>query len=118
MRLNLVFDSVAPVTRLGLAALTTVALGLAGCGRSGPPPVVHGGAGPRFRVVAAEDFWGSIAAQLAGPRAAVTSIVVDPGVDPHSYQPSAADARSFADANVAIVNGAGYDPWAQQLLAA
>jgi zinc/manganese transport system substrate-binding protein len=69
-------------------------------------------------VVAAENVWGSIATQLAGSRAGVRSIIVDPAADPHSYQPSARDARLLAGANVAIVNGVGYDSWAGQLLRA
>lgn len=67
-------------------------------------------------VVAAENFWGSLAAQLAGTKASVRSIIVNPGTDPHSYQPSARDARMVAGANMAIVNGVGYDDWATQLL--
>lgn len=88
-----------------------------GCGRSGPAPVSGGSSGgPRFVVVAAENFWGSLAAQLAGTRASVHSIIVDPATDPHSYQPSARDARLMAGANMAVVNGVGYDDWATQLL--
>ena len=70
----------------------------------------------RFRVVAAENFWGSLAAQLAGDRAQVQSIVTDPETDPHSYQPNAHDARAIAQANMVIVNGVGYDEWAHQLV--
>jgi zinc/manganese transport system substrate-binding protein len=74
--------------------------------------------GGRITVVAAENFWGSIAAQLAGSRAHVQSIIVNPAQDPHTYGPTAADARTLATANLVIVNGLGYDPWAPQLLAA
>jgi zinc/manganese transport system substrate-binding protein len=70
------------------------------------------------RVVAAEDFWGSIAAQIGGTHAHVVSIIDNPQTDPHAYEPTAADARTLADAQVAVLNGAGYDPWMQQLLAA
>jgi zinc/manganese transport system substrate-binding protein len=100
------------------AALLLAAMITAGCDRSAPPEVVPSGGGPAFTVVAAENFWGSIAVQLAGDRARVRSIIVDPETDPHSYQPSAADARSIAEANMVIVNGAGYDEWASQLLSA
>ncbi len=72
----------------------------------------------KLDVVAAENFWGSVAAQLAGDRASVSSIVVNPNADPHSYVPTSADARSLATAGLVIVNGIGYDPWAPQLLAA
>jgi zinc/manganese transport system substrate-binding protein len=71
-----------------------------------------------MQVVAAENFWGSIAAQLAGNRATVTSIIVNPNTDPHSYEPSAQDARTMAGANMAIVNGIDYDNWAPRLLQA
>jgi zinc/manganese transport system substrate-binding protein len=48
----------------------------------------------------------------------VTSIIVNPDTDPHSYDPTAADAIKLARARLAIVNGIGYDRWASQLLAA
>jgi len=70
------------------------------------------------QVVAAESTWGSIAAALAGNAATVTSIISNPAIDPHSYEPEAADARAFAQASVAILNGLGYDAWASRLLAA
>jgi zinc/manganese transport system substrate-binding protein len=69
-------------------------------------------------VVAAEDFWGSIAAQLGGKEVAVRSVVTNPAADPHDYEPTAADARTLAGAQVVIVNGLGYDEWAGKLLAA
>jgi len=69
-------------------------------------------------VVAVENFWGSIAAQLGGDRVHVTSVVASPAADPHDYEPTAADARALAGAQLVIVNGIGYDPWAPKLLAA
>src|SRR5579884_4039150 len=69
-------------------------------------------------VVATENFWGSIASQIAGSKATVHSIITNPAQDPHSYEPSANDARALAMAQLAIVNGVGYDPWAPKLLAA
>jgi zinc/manganese transport system substrate-binding protein len=108
---------------MGVAAVGTALVlgGLAdGCGRSGVPldSVSGGDAGASFQVVAAENFWGSIAAQLAGNRASVTSIIVNPNTDPHSYEPTAQDARTIAGAKMAIVNGLGYDNWAPKLLSA
>ena len=69
-------------------------------------------------VVAAENTWGSIAAQLGGVHVVVTSIVSDPNADPHEYESNPADARLMASASYVIVNGAGYDNWANHLLAA
>jgi zinc/manganese transport system substrate-binding protein len=68
------------------------------------------------RVVAAENFWGSIATQLAGSHATVRSIITNPQTDPHAYEPTASDARAIAGADFVIENGAGYDPWAQKLI--
>jgi zinc/manganese transport system substrate-binding protein len=75
-------------------------------------------AGGKLQVVAAENVWGSIAAQLGGSKVSVTSIIVNPSIDPHSYEPTASDARTMASAKLAIVNGIGYDTWASKLLAA
>lgn len=86
---------------------------LAGCGALGPTSRPRG-----VQVVAAENTWGAVATSLAGDRASVTSIIASPAVDPHSYEPEAADARAFAQAQITIVNGLGYDTWASQLLAA
>src|SRR5437870_1859783 len=74
--------------------------------------------GSGVRVVAAENFWGSIASQLGGDRVHVTSVITSPATDPHDYEPTAADARTLAAAQMAIVNGIGYDPWAPKLIAA
>ena len=72
----------------------------------------------KLHVVAAENFWGSIAAQLGGDRATVKSIITNPDTDPHDYEATAADGRTVASAKYVIVNGIGYDPWASKLLAA
>lgn len=100
-----------------LAALALAAATIAGCGRSGSGSV-PGARGARVQVVAAENFWGSIAAQLGGRRVRVRSIVSDPATDPHSYQPTAGDARTISGASMVIVNGIGYDEWARRLLGA
>jgi zinc/manganese transport system substrate-binding protein len=75
----------------------------------------HGGP---IQVVAAENMWGSIAAQVGGNRVHMTSIVANPATDPHDYEPNAVDARTIAGAQMVIVNGVGYDPWAPKLIAA
>jgi zinc/manganese transport system substrate-binding protein len=99
----------------GLAVLVLIGV-LAGCGRSGAPARAQ--ADGRLQVVAAENFWGSIAAQLGGEKADVRSIIVEPATDPHSYEPTARDARAIAGAQMTIVNGLGYDAWAPRLLRA
>jgi zinc/manganese transport system substrate-binding protein len=88
---------------------------LAACGSDPPDPragarVVH--------VIAAENTWGDIAAQVGGRHAAVASIIGDPSADPHLYSSNPRDAGRLAQANLVIVNGLGYDAFASKLLAA
>ncbi len=71
-----------------------------------------------IHVVAAENFWGSLITQLGGTRVSVTRIVSDPNADPHEYESNTANAIAIANAQFVIINGAGYDTWAQQLIAA
>jgi zinc/manganese transport system substrate-binding protein len=71
-----------------------------------------------IQVVAAENFWGSLVTQLGGTHVSVLSIVSDPNADPHEYESNAADAEAISNASIVIVNGAGYDDWALQLIAA
>ncbi len=66
---------------------------------AGCAPARHG---PGLQVVAAESFWGSIAAQLGGAHATVQNIIESPAIDPHSYEPTASDARKLAGADVAV----------------
>jgi zinc/manganese transport system substrate-binding protein len=96
-----------------LAALVTLA---AGCGGHSKESAAAGSSA--LQVVAAENFWGSIASQLGGTRVQVESVITSPATDPHDYEPTAADARTIAGARMVIVNGIGYDPWAQKLLSA
>jgi zinc/manganese transport system substrate-binding protein len=95
--------------------LVGIGLLLAACGQAAGV----GGGGPKvLQVIAAENFWGNLAAQLGGAHVSVTSVVTNPNADPHEYESSAQDARAFAEADYVIVNGAGYDDWATHLLAA
>ena len=99
-----------------LASLAILLLVGAGCGQA--KSGASGSSGKALRVVAAENFWGSIAAQLGGTKTEVVSLITSPATDPHDYEPTAADARTLAGAQLVIVNGIGYDPWAAKLLAA
>ncbi len=109
---------VRPFRPVAMAAITaaTVALTVAGCATTPPANATGGSGGTKIRVVAAENFWGSIASQLGGDHATVTSIITNPDTDPHSYEATPADGRTMAGAQFAIVNGIGYDPWAPKLL--
>jgi zinc/manganese transport system substrate-binding protein len=112
-----VWRRVLPVGAIAALAVTLAGL-LASCATTAPS-----GSGPadqstKIAVVAAENFWGSIAAQLGGEHVAVRSIVASPDADPHDYEPTPADGRALATAQYVIGNGAGYDPWVAKLIGA
>lgn len=97
---------------------------LAGCATTAPAgngaaTAPNGPAGKtKIAVVAAENFWGSIAAQVGGEHVSVHSVITSPDADPHDYEPTAADGRAVASAHYVVENGAGYDPWVAKLVAA
>jgi zinc/manganese transport system substrate-binding protein len=94
-----------------------VALAAGACSSSSAPGSTATN-GKGVVAVAAEDFWGSLLRQLGGDKASVTSIIGDPNVDPHSYEASASDGVKLARAKLVVVNGVGYDAWADKLLRA
>lgn len=81
------------------------------------PSAVHAADGP-IAVVAAENFYGDIARQIGGDRVAVASILNNPDQDPHLFETAPGTVRQIADAQIVIINGADYDPWAEKLLKA
>jgi zinc/manganese transport system substrate-binding protein len=94
-----------------LLALATLA---PACGASGDAAQGSG----RISVVAAENFYGDIAAQLGGPYVNVTSILSDPNADPHLFEPGTANAAAVAEARLVVDNGLGYDAFMDRLLSA
>jgi zinc/manganese transport system substrate-binding protein len=97
------------MTKLGL--LLAVAALLAGPAAAQP-------AATGFSIVAAENFYGDVARQLADTNASVTSILSNPDQDPHLFEASPSTARLLSAAAIVIYNGADYDPWMVKLLAA
>jgi zinc/manganese transport system substrate-binding protein len=73
------------------------------------------GAGGKLDVVAAENVYGDIAAQIGGPRVAVTSLLTSPTADPHLFEPGTSSGLAVADAKVVLQNGLGYDAFMTRL---
>ena len=67
-------------------------------------------------VTATTNVWGSIAEFIGGDMVEVTSIVDQPTIDPHSYEPSARDLLAVQDAEMVLVNGGGYDAFMEGLI--
>jgi zinc/manganese transport system substrate-binding protein len=70
----------------------------------------------KIDVVAAENFYGSVAKEIGGDRVSVTSILNNPDQDPHLFEVSPAIIRQIAAAQIVVYNGADYDPWIEKLL--
>ncbi len=68
------------------------------------------------KLVAAENFYGDIAAQIAMDRASIFSVMSNPDQDPHLFETSPSVVREIAAARIVVFNGADYDPWMQKLL--
>jgi zinc/manganese transport system substrate-binding protein len=68
-------------------------------------------------VIASTDVWASVARAVVGRHVAVKSILSGADIDPHSYEPSPADAAAIADAALVVFNGGGYDGWVDKVLA-
>jgi zinc/manganese transport system substrate-binding protein len=98
-----------------LQAIGMVAVALVVAAGCGSQPAGQSGT---VKVVAGESFWASIATQLGGSKVTMHTVISDPNADPHEYETTTADARYFAEADVVILNGAGYDAWGVRLLAA
>ena len=73
---------------------------------------------PAPPIVAAENFYGDVAGQVAGPGARVTSILSNPDEDPHLFEANPSTARVLSSARIVIYNGADYDSWMAKLVQA
>jgi zinc/manganese transport system substrate-binding protein len=80
---------------------------VAGCGSSS--------ADGRLGVVAAENVYGNIAAQIGGAHVSVTSILTSPTADPHLFEPGTSSGLAVAGAKVVLQNGLGYDAFMTHL---
>lgn len=69
----------------------------------------------RLFVVAAENEYGNVAAQIGGRYVTVDSIEKNPDTDPHEYEVSPSVAGDIASSDLAIQNGVGYDAFMDKL---
>jgi zinc/manganese transport system substrate-binding protein len=70
----------------------------------------------KIKIVAAENFYGEVAQAVGGDSVAVTSILSNPNIDPHAYEPTVETAKTVNDARVIIYTGIGYDAWMEKLI--
>jgi zinc/manganese transport system substrate-binding protein len=67
-------------------------------------------------VVASTNVYGDIVSRIGGDRVAVTSIISDPGQDPHSYEANARTQLALSQARIVVENGGGYDDFVGRML--
>lgn len=103
----------APVFAVAVAAVAAFAV--SGCS-PGESTTAGTTAAGTPTVVASTDVWGSVAQAVAGDDARVSSIITSGSADPHSFEPSPANAAQLADASIVVYNGGGYDPWVDAVL--
>jgi zinc/manganese transport system substrate-binding protein len=103
-----------PKEAIAACALLAALLALVGCGDDASRSSARGD--DVVGVVAAENFWGNVVAQLGGTHVHVTSIIHDPSADPHLYESDPEDAAAVADADLVVINGLELDDAVARLL--
>jgi len=99
------FPSRRAVLRHGLAALLLAAV-----------PLAQAAAAP-LKVVASFSILGDMVRQIGGADVSVDTLV-GPDGDAHTYEPTTADARKLAQAQLLVVNGLQFEAWLPRLVRA
>ncbi len=73
------------------------------------------GAGDRLRVVATTTIVGDVVARVGGDAIQLT-VLLPPGADPHTYEPTPADLTAVAQAHVLFINGLGLEGFLERTL--
>ena len=105
-----------------LFAATLGAASLTACSSSGDNSDGDAGAGSdkeTIHVVASTSIWADVAQAVVDTAQTdvninVRAIVTGNGVDPHHFEPTAADIARANEADVIIAGGGGYDAWLYQ----
>ena len=101
---------------LWIAAMSTVATVLAGCGDGDAgqaAPAASGGTG--LAVVATTPQVADFVRNIGGGDVTVRQII-QPNVDPHGYEPTPADIQAIGAATVVVKNGVGLEKWLDQTI--
>lgn len=69
----------------------------------------------KISIVTTTNVYSDIAKNIVGKYGTATAIIDKSSVDPHDFDPTTADAKKVAQANVIVANGLGYDSWMNKL---
>ncbi len=78
-------------------------------------PIAQANPSPPIEVVASFSILANITEEIGGPLVNVTSLV-GTDADSHVFNPSPADAKSLARAQVVVINGLGFEGWIDRLV--
>ena len=108
---------VARVARAGILGTALGLVALAATVTASPfvVPETAAAASSPISMVAAENQYGNVAAQIGGRYVHVSSIESNPNTDPHSYEVSPSVAGEISGASVVIQNGVGYDTFMDRI---
>lgn len=81
-------------------------------------PAIASAAHPAVNAVGIENEYADVVRQIGGHDVAVRAIETDPNTDPHTFEVSPTVAGALASADLVVVNGIGYDAWAEKIMAA
>ncbi|MBV8988554.1 MAG: zinc ABC transporter substrate-binding protein, partial [Solirubrobacterales bacterium] len=95
-----------------LAFPIALALVAAGCGASSSGA---GDAPGKIAAVGAENEYANVISQIGGRYVAVTAIMSDPNVDPHTFEASPSVANAVSSARLIVQNGVGYDDFMDKI---
>lgn len=100
-------------TIAALAGATGLTLALAACGGDDTSANGNGNGDGDLRIVTSTKVWGDIADAVVGDAdgVSVEAIITSNDIDPHSYQPTAADMALVAQADILVAGGGHYDAW-------
>jgi len=97
-----------------VAVAALPALALAGCSSTSDNASASGDS--TFQIVTSTTVYADIAKQIVGDAANVEAVIDSASVDPHDYEATARDGLTVQDADLAIMNGGGYDQFMENLL--
>lgn len=69
----------------------------------------------KISIVTTTNVYSDIAKNIVGKYGTATAIIDKSSIDPHDFDPTTADAKKVAQANIIVANGLGYDSWMNKL---
>ncbi|PMD67936.1 metal ABC transporter solute-binding protein [Companilactobacillus nuruki] len=69
----------------------------------------------KLNIVTSTDFYAEAAKTIVGNKGTVKSIINNPAIDPHDYEPTTKVAKEVSQSDITVANGLGYDAWMNKL---